>query len=253
MKEKFFTIVFAFIFTIASAQYGYRDGNRIGITLGLTQTSLTTKNFDTKPGSGWVGGLSVRGNYYNDFSMIFGMQFSENNFSVATLSTPFSKKQDVTYTLASAQIRLLLSYNIVKDHVSLDFGPVLQVNGKLKIDSRFEDNSISGTTLKAKDIIEGISKGNPNGRLVFEHMVPKEKYIQRPCESIIRDNSLTIDQKAVKVYQLLDSYWYIASITAEEDKSIIHKRTMPLGWNGVSIFDRYKEVNIEVHRNDRWV
>ncbi|MBK9225095.1 MAG: hypothetical protein IPO23_11640 [Flavobacterium sp.] len=47
------------------------------------------------------------------------------------------------YTLASAQIRLLLSYNIVKDHVSLDFGPVLQVNGKLKIDSRFEDNIVS--------------------------------------------------------------------------------------------------------------
>lgn len=177
MKEKFFTIVFAFIFTIASAQYGYRDGNRIGITLGLTQTSLTTKNFVTKPGSGWVGGLSVRGNYYNDFSMIFGMQFSENNFSVATLSTPFSKKQDVTYTLASAQIRLLLSYNIVKDHVSLDFGPVLQVNGKLKIDSRFEDNSISGTTLTAKDIIDintfngnlyaGISAGNTRIRAII--------------------------------------------------------------------------------------
>lgn len=177
MKEKFFTIVFAFIFTIASAQYGYRDGNRIGITLGLTQTSLTTKNFDTKPGSGWIGGLSVRGNYYNDFSMIFGMQFSENNFSVATLSTPFSKKQDVTYTLASAQIRLLLSYNIVKDHVSLDFGPVLQVNGKLKIDSRFENNSIPGTTLTAKDIIDintfngnlyaGISAGNRRIRAII--------------------------------------------------------------------------------------
>lgn len=93
---------------------------------------------------GWVGGLSVRGNYYNDFSMIFGMQFSENNFTVATLSSPFLKKQDLKYTLASAQIRLLLSYNIVKDHVSLDFGPCSGSNGKLKIDSRFEDNIVSG-------------------------------------------------------------------------------------------------------------
>ena len=177
MKKKYLVLVFLLLSVIASAQYGYRDGNRIGITLGVTQTTLTTKNFDTKPELGWVGGLSVRGNYYNDFSMIFGMQFSENNFTVATLSSPFLKKQDLKYTLASAQIRLLLSYNIVKDHVSLDFGPVLQVNGKLKIDSRFEDNIVSGTTLTAKDIIDintfngnlyaGISAGNRRIRAII--------------------------------------------------------------------------------------
>jgi hypothetical protein len=177
MKKKYFILVCLMFSMMAQAQYGYRDGNRIGITLGITQTSLTTNNFDTKPESGWVGGLSVRGNYYNDFSMIFGMQFSENNFSVATLSNPFLKKQDVKYTLASAQIRLLLSYNLVKDHVSLDFGPVLQVNGKLKIDSRFENNIISGTTLTAKDIIDintfngnlyaGISAGNRRIRAII--------------------------------------------------------------------------------------
>lgn len=177
MKKKFLTIAFAFVSIIASAQYGYRDGNRIGITIGVTQMSMTTNNFNTKPESGWIGGLAVRGNYYNDFSMIFGMQFTESSFSVATLSSPYLKKEDVKYTLAAAQIRLLLSYNIVKDHVSLDFGPILQVNGKLTLDARSENNIITGTTLKAKDIVDvstfngnlyaGISAGNRRIRAIL--------------------------------------------------------------------------------------
>lgn len=164
MKKLFFTIVFLCVSIVASAQYGYRDGNRIGLTLGLTQMSLTTKNFKTKPELGWVGGLAVRGNYYNDFSMIFGMQFSESNFSVATTAPASSKIEDVKYTLSGVQVRLLLSYNIVKDHVSLDFGPILQVNGKLRIDSKAQENVIFTTpslVVKAKDIID-VSKFNGN-------------------------------------------------------------------------------------------
>ena len=82
------------------------------------------------------------------------MQFSENNFQWLPLSKSiFLKKQDVKYTLAVLQIRYCLSYNLVKDHVSLDFG-CLQVNGKLKLIPRFENNIISGTTLTAKRYID---------------------------------------------------------------------------------------------------
>lgn len=161
----------------AKAQYGYRDGNRIGITLGITQMSLTTNNFKTTPATGWIGGMAVRGNYYNDFSMIFGMQFTESNFSVETYMPLSTKKQDVKYTLSGAQIRLLLSYNLVKDHVSLDFGPVLQVNGKLRIDQKNVDNIVTGTTLKANDITDinkingnlymGLSAGNRRVRAIL--------------------------------------------------------------------------------------
>ena len=66
----------------AFAQYGYRDGNRIGISAGISQTTLFTNNFDAKPEMGFAGGLSVRGNYYNNWSMIYGMQFFYNNFSI---------------------------------------------------------------------------------------------------------------------------------------------------------------------------
>jgi hypothetical protein len=142
------------------AQYNRRDGNRIGIMGGITQTSLKTSNFVTKPESGWVGGLSVRGNYYDNFSAIFGMQFFENHFSVETL-TPLLNKVDVDYKTMGVQIRLLASYNLIKDHVSIDFGPVLQVNDKLKIDSKSELNNVVGTLLTAKEITD-VTKINGN-------------------------------------------------------------------------------------------
>ncbi len=175
MKNLFFTSILFFFSITSYSQYGERDGNRIGITVGVSQTTLTTSNFITKPGIGWNGGLSVRGNYYNNWSMIFGMQFFQNNFKLETL-TPTFQKADINYSLSGAQVRLLLSYNVVKNHVSLDFGPVLQVNGNLSVDAKEENNSISGTLLKANQILEvnkingnlyaGISAGNRRIRAI---------------------------------------------------------------------------------------
>lgn len=146
-------LLIIFICGRAHAQYNYRDGNRIGISLGATQTSLLSSNFKAKPELGWIGGLSIRGNYYNDFSMTFGMQFTESSFSLETVN-PFLKKEDVKYTLSGVQVRVLLSYNLIEDHLGLDFGPVLQVNGKLRIDKDNKNNILPGTLLTANDILD---------------------------------------------------------------------------------------------------
>lgn len=156
MKKRFFTLAFLFISIVSFAQYGYRDANRIGIFGGVNQFTLNTDNFETKPEIGWNAGLSVRGNFYNDFDMVYAMQFSESNFSVATTNA-FIVNEEVKYKLSSAQISLMLSYKIIENHLSFEFGPLVQVNGKLKIDSNKEDNGIDGTTLQAKDIVD-ISK-----------------------------------------------------------------------------------------------
>jgi hypothetical protein len=42
----------------------------------------------------------------------------------------------------------------VEDHVSLDFGPVLQVNGKLKVDPTDENRILKGTLLAANQIVD---------------------------------------------------------------------------------------------------
>lgn len=152
MKRLYFTYVFTLISMTVFSQYNYRDSNRIGISFGVNQFTLNTNNFQTKPGTGWNGGLSMRGNYYNDWDMVYAMQFSENNFSVTTNSGFIT--EDTDYKLSSAQISLMLSYKIVENHLSVEFGPLLQINGKLNLEKDQEDNIISGTTLKAKDIVD---------------------------------------------------------------------------------------------------
>lgn len=153
MKRYFFTSVFL-VFTLSIfAQYNYRDGNRIGISAGVSQTSLFTSNFDTKPEIGFAGGLSVRGNYYNNWSMIYGMQFFYNKFAIESTSLTSSEKQ-TDFNLQGVKVRLLLSYNVVEDHVSIDFGPVLQINGKLNVADKDENNRLNGTSIMAKQIVD---------------------------------------------------------------------------------------------------
>lgn len=160
MKINLFTSIFILFSAISFSQYQNKDGNRIGITAGISQSSLFTDNFNAKPGIGYNGGLSVRGNYYNNWSMIFGMQFFQNTFSLESTSLTTTLKE-TEFNVSGAQVRLLLSYNVVKDHVSLDFGPVFQANGNLSTKSTDENNILTGTTLKATQI-EDISKFNGN-------------------------------------------------------------------------------------------
>jgi hypothetical protein len=152
MKRLYFAYISILISTAVFAQYEYRDSNRIGISFGVNQFTLNTNDFQTKPGTGWNGGLSMRGNYYNNWDMVYSMHFSENNFSVVTDSGFIT--EETNYKLSSAQISLLLSYKIIENHLSFEFGPLVQVNGKLKINSIDESNIISGTTLLAKDIVD---------------------------------------------------------------------------------------------------
>jgi len=151
MKKIFFAVVFSLTAMVAFSQYNYRDSNRIGISFGVNQFTLNTNNFQTKPGTGWNGGLSMRGNYYDDWDMVYAMQFSENNFLVTTNSGFIT--EDTDYKLSSAQVSLMLSYKIVENHLSVEFGPLIQINGKLNVEKGKENNIIFGTTLIAKDIV----------------------------------------------------------------------------------------------------
>lgn len=137
---------------VVSAQYNYRDSNMIGLFGGINQTELNTNNFDTKAETGWNVGLSVRGNFYNDFDMVYAIQFSENTFSVPTVNPLSFQAEDVDYKIQGVKIMLTPSYNIIYNHLSIEAGPVLQVNGKLKYTEDYENNVIDGTLATVKDL-----------------------------------------------------------------------------------------------------
>ena len=161
--------------TFGFAQYGYRDSNMIGITLGLNQFDLNTSNFKTTPGIGWNVGLSMRGNFYDDWDAIYGIQFSEYNFKVATLNATLQDRE-TNFKLPCANITFQLSYKFIENHLSMEFGPMVQVNGKFDVPTDEENYFVKGNpTYTAKDLtnssnvtvypVIGITAGVRNARL----------------------------------------------------------------------------------------
>jgi hypothetical protein len=158
--KRILVVLITFLAFSVSAQRGNKDSNRIGISGGLTQMNLFTDNLSVTPENGWIGGFSMRGNYYNDWQMSFGMFFTDSNFSVPALGVGGVK--ELSYKLSAVQIYLLPSYVISENHLNVEFGPVLQVNGKLGLDSsRENDILVDQPTLIAKDIID-VTKINAN-------------------------------------------------------------------------------------------
>jgi len=62
------------------------------------------------------------------------------------------RTQDVDYTIQGVKISLTPSYNIIYNHLTIEAGPVLGVNGKLKYKDEYETNVIEGTSATVKDL-----------------------------------------------------------------------------------------------------
>lgn len=174
MTKKF--LIICFLISVDSfAQYGYRDSNMIGVTLGLNQFNVNTSDMETTPGQGWNLGLSMRGNFYNDWDAIYGIQFSEYNFKVATLNAALNER-DVNFKLPCANITFQFSYKFIENHLSVEFGPMVQINGKLAVEKTDETNTLKGNgTYMVKDVtnignvsfypLVGITAGVRNARV----------------------------------------------------------------------------------------
>jgi len=75
--------------------------------------------------------------------------------------------------------------------------------------------------------------------LVYEHMIPKTRYIQKPCEYEAMNYTLS----PAFVFSLLKKYWKIAIVTKDED-SLLHRTKMSKSWDHENIFDRYDSAGI---------
>jgi hypothetical protein len=140
-----------------SAQYGRRDSNRIGISGGITQMDLFSNQFNATPLNGWTAGFSLRGNYYNDFQMAYGMHFTDSNFSLQSVTG-----EAIDYKMSALQIYLTGSYMIVENHLTVEFGPVLQINGELAIDEKDEKLLLKDAPLLFAEDITDVTKINGN-------------------------------------------------------------------------------------------
>jgi len=155
LKKLIFVTLSFFLVQEACSQRNFDHYNRLGINVGYTLFDITTSDFNTKQAGGFMAGFTTRGAFRNNFDLIYGLSFYSNNVEVFGRN-PINafETQYIDYKLQGVQINFLGSYNIIKHHLSLEFGPVLNISGKMKVGrEQFEDYILDGYDyLKAQDI-----------------------------------------------------------------------------------------------------
>ncbi len=161
-------LMLCFVTKSFSQKGNFRISNGIRIIGGITQFDIDTDNFNTKSSNGFMGGLmatvDIPLRWYN---VSFGMQLLENAIEISGRPDLISTQEAfVEYKMFAAQVAMLLHVKVIPNHFTIDFGPMLQYNGRLE----FKDKNQEGyyinnyTNLLAQDITN-ISQFNFNGAL----------------------------------------------------------------------------------------
>ena len=159
-------IMMCFVTKSFSQKGNYDIVNGIGLFGGITNIDLTTDNFVTKKGDGFIGGLSatveIPHRWYN---MSYGLHLSESTISILGRSTVSSSVEEfVDYKLFAAQLALMGHIKLAGSYVTLDVGPMLQYNSRLEFENKAQENYFINNynNLSATDI-GNISQFNLNG------------------------------------------------------------------------------------------
>ncbi len=135
-------ITLCFVTKSFSQRGNVKINNGIGIVGGVTNFDITTTNFTTKQGSGFIGGLratvDIPHKWYN---MSYGMQLSESSIGISARPTAISSSQEfVDYKMFAAQVALLMHIKLIDSNFTIDLGPMLQYNGRLELKDKTKEN-----------------------------------------------------------------------------------------------------------------
>ena len=163
--KTYLTLALAILFVSISqvqAQRNFKEFNVIGVSGGLTLYDINTDDFITTSRESYMLGFQMRGNVYNNFDMIYGISFYDTKLGISASSIPVGGNKEVLdYNMQSAQISILGGYKIIKEHLSVEAGPILSVNGKLTLkDTPFENYTVDGYTALRAIELEDVSKVN---------------------------------------------------------------------------------------------
>jgi hypothetical protein len=160
-------LTLCFVTPIFAQHQTYRIGNGFGIMAGITQYDIQTDNFVTTKGNGFIGGMSAIVDIPHKWHNIsFGMQLSENHIEIAGRASDIGASQNIEYKLFAAQIALLMHVKVIENHFTIDFGPMIQYNGKLELEDKSQEGFIidNYNTLTAENITN-ISQFHFNGAI----------------------------------------------------------------------------------------
>lgn len=153
MKKSFFLIaILTLSFTVYGQRYGNSGNTHIGVTGGYSYLTINSDQFTATPKGGFNAGFEQRGMLYNKSDLVYGMSFNQSKFVLPGRSSGIGALHDVEYTAQYFQVFLLGSYRAISDHLNFDFGPVFQLNGKLKYEELDKLSKIEGTNITVDDL-----------------------------------------------------------------------------------------------------
>lgn len=161
------TLLFVFLCSLAVCSQSYRNSgnyNRIGVQAKYALIDVETSDFDIEGEGGFMGGFTTRGRFYNNFGIVYGIDFLSSKVMIKGRPLGQVTEEQMEYNIIGAQLNLLLSYNIIGQHLAIDFGPALLVNSKMELKNNGQEtNIVSGYTSLTAEDIEDISRINPFG------------------------------------------------------------------------------------------
>lgn len=149
----------------ASAQRSMWDGsyNRLGVQAGVNYFNIVTNDFQVTPKVSWTAGFTTRASFYDNWQFVYGVNFYDFKLDIEgrekiELTSPL---QAIEYNMIGVQGNFFASYKLYEHYLSIEAGPVVQVNGKLDARQDKELWYIGNYDVNAIDI-EKISAFNVN-------------------------------------------------------------------------------------------
>ncbi len=163
--KKLLIILTIFIGSLQANAQRIWDGsyNRFGLQAGANYFNIQTNQFEVNPGTSWTAGFHSRASFYNDFQILYGVNFYDFKLTMDGREKieDLAADQDIEYNMIGVQINLFGSYKILGHNLSVEAGPVIQVNGKLDARQDKEYWYLGNYDIQAIDI-EKVSPFNVN-------------------------------------------------------------------------------------------
>lgn len=164
--KKFLLLGIVLIFSFsAEAQRRIWDGeyNRLGLQAGANYFNIVTNDLTVTPKVSWTAGFTTRASFYEDWQVVYGINFYDFKLGIdgrekEELTSPI---EEIEYNMIGVQGNFFASYKLIDHYLSIEAGPVIQVNGKLDARQDKELWYIGNTKVNAIDI-EKISPFNVN-------------------------------------------------------------------------------------------
>jgi hypothetical protein len=117
----------------------YSYNNRTGLGGDATFFNIVSDDVKLSQGTGWSANFETRGNFRDDFDLIYSLGVFNHNFSVNENLT----NDQIDMSMVGVELKFLLAWKILQsDYFSIEAGPALQLNGELKIgnEEQYQDS-----------------------------------------------------------------------------------------------------------------